>query len=168
MLRYKFNRRSLLQATMFSVGLAAPLYYSQYANANDELIDAIVIGSGFGGAVAALRLGEAGIETIVLERGLAWPITSAQDTFATYRKPDGRSTWLSPKTLMFEPVPIDIYTGVLERKDEHGISVLCGAGVGGGSLVYNGVIYQPPRELSLFCHFPGILNKRIKRKNSGR
>ncbi|WP_315787641.1 GMC oxidoreductase [Fischerella sp. JS2] len=147
MLHYKFNRRSLLQATMFSVGLAAPLYYSQYANASDELVDAIVIGSGFGGAVAALRLGEAGIETVVLERGLAWPITSAQDTFATYRKPDGRSAWLSPKTIMFEPVPIDIYTGVLERKDEYGISVLCGAGVGGGSLVYNGVTYQPPHKL---------------------
>ena len=32
---------------------------------------AIVIGSGFGGAVAALRLGEAGVRTVVLERGSA-------------------------------------------------------------------------------------------------
>ena len=32
-------------------------------------IQAIVIGSGFGGAVAGLRLGQAGIDTLVLERG---------------------------------------------------------------------------------------------------
>lgn len=35
----------------------------------DEPIDALIIGSGFGGAVSALRLGSAGIKTIVLERG---------------------------------------------------------------------------------------------------
>ncbi|WP_199316723.1 FAD-dependent monooxygenase [Chroococcidiopsis sp [FACHB-1243]] len=36
---------------------------------NDESVEALIIGSGFGGAVAALRLGQAGINTVVLERG---------------------------------------------------------------------------------------------------
>ncbi len=149
MLNNKFyNRRRFLQTTaLFSGGLMASLASARRTSAQDESAKAVVIGSGFGGAVAALRLGQAGIDTLVIERGRRWPITPAQNTFATYRKPDGRAAWLSPKTVIFDEVPIDVYTGILERKDENGISVYCGAGVGGGSLVYNGVTYQPPREL---------------------
>jgi cholesterol oxidase len=38
--------------------------------------DAIVVGSGFGGAVVAYRLAEAGRSVLLLERGKAWPPTS--------------------------------------------------------------------------------------------
>ncbi|WP_460206973.1 GMC oxidoreductase [Scytonema sp. NUACC21] len=149
MLNNKFyNRRRFLQtAGLFSAGLMTSIVSPNRTSAQDESVEAVVIGSGFGGAVAALRLGQAGIDTLIIERGRRWPITSAQNTFATYRNPDGRAAWLSPKTVLFDEVPIDVYTGVLERKNENGVSVYCGAGVGGGSLVYNGVIYQPPREL---------------------
>ncbi|MFC7381792.1 GMC family oxidoreductase N-terminal domain-containing protein [Sphaerisporangium rhizosphaerae] len=111
--------------------------------------EALVVGSGFGGAIAALRLAEAGVQTLVLERGRRWPITDAHDTFATYDSPDGRAAWLSPVTVApaQEGLPIDVYTGVLERVRGEGIDVLVGAGVGGGSLVYNTVLYQPRRDL---------------------
>lgn len=112
-----------------------------------EHSDAIVIGSGFGGAIAALRLGEHGVQTLVLERGRHWPITEEQDTFCTYREPDGRAAWLSDETVLFEPKPIPRFTGLLERLVEDGITVWCAAGVGGGSLVYNGCHYQPRREV---------------------
>ena len=46
---------------------------------------------------------------------------------------------------MFEPKPINKYVGLLERHIEDGITVWCAAGVGGGSLVYNTVLYQPSR-----------------------
>ncbi|MEA5563997.1 MULTISPECIES: GMC oxidoreductase [unclassified Anabaena] len=149
MLNNKFySRRRFLQNTaLFSTALMSSLVTDRWVNAQEETVEALVIGSGFGGAVAALRLGEAGINTLILERGRRWPITSAQNTFATYRNPDGRAAWLSPKTLIFDEIPIDVYPGILDRQDETGISVYCGAGVGGGSLVYNGVTYQPPREI---------------------
>jgi cholesterol oxidase len=113
---------------------------------SNEPVTAVVIGSGFGGSVAALRLGQAGIDTLVLERGRHWPITPEQDTFCTYRKPDHRAGWLRTTTPLFEEKPIDVYTGIMERIDANGIRVFCAAGVGGGSLVYNCVQYMPRRE----------------------
>jgi cholesterol oxidase len=153
-----FNRRQFLQtASFFSAGLMASLANTRLTRASDEPVEAVVIGSGFGGSVAALRLGKAGIKTVVLERGRRWTIKPDQNTFATYRNPDGRAGWLSPNAPLFDEPPIDIYTGVLQRKDENGISVLCGAGVGGGSLVYNGITYQPPRQ-TFQRVFPSSIN----------
>jgi len=119
------------------------------ATANDESLEAVVIGSGFGGSVAALRLGQAGYQTVVLERGLRWPITAQQTTFATYEHPDGRAAWLSPTTVdpINQHVPINLYTGVLDRHSGNGITVLSGVGVGGGSLVNNAALVQPTQEL---------------------
>ena len=111
----------------------------------EENYEAIVIGSGFGGSIAAYRLAQKGIKTLILERGKWWPITEKQDTFCTYREPDGRAAWLNDKTVLFEPKPIDRYVGLLEQHIEDGITVWCAAGVGGGSLVYNTVLYQPSR-----------------------
>ncbi len=146
MISMSYGRRRFLQGSaLFSAGLIASIVNDRIARANDEPVEAVVIGSGFGGSVAALRLGQAGIHTVLLERGRRWSITNAQNTFTTYQNPDGRAAWLSPTT--WDGVPVDIYTGILERKDENGITVLCGSGVGGGSLVYNATLYQPPREL---------------------
>lgn len=147
------KRRQFLQATLAASASVGMSSVRSAAFGGQEYVEALVIGSGFGGAVAALRLGQAGIETVVLERGRRWPITDAGDTFCTYQNPDGRSTWLSPTTVVFNQTPINVYTGVLDIKVGDGINVYRGAGVGGGSLVYNAVSYQPTPEL--FCQvFP--------------
>jgi cholesterol oxidase len=118
-----------------------------------DFVPAVVIGSGFGGAVAALRLGQAGIDTVVLERGRRWPIRSDGNTFATFEQPDGRGYWLREQTgeaILGLPQlvkPIDRYVGVLEVIEGNGMYVGAGAGVGGGSLVFNGIIVKPRREL---------------------
>ncbi|NJM69166.1 MAG: GMC family oxidoreductase [Scytonema sp. RU_4_4] len=142
------KRRQFLQGSLAaaaSVGVSA--VRASAVRTKENYIEAIVIGSGFGGAVASLRLGQAGIETIVLERGRRWQITDAGDTFCTYQQPDGRSTWLSQSTIVFDQVPIDVYTGVLDIKRGDGMIAYRGAGVGGGSLVYGAVTYQPNEEL---------------------
>ncbi|RUS93313.1 cholesterol oxidase [Dulcicalothrix desertica PCC 7102] len=151
------NRRQFIQTSLLasaSIGVSA---ISASASNKENNVEAIVIGSGFGGAVAALRLAQAGIETIVLERGRRWLITDAGDTFSTGAKPDGRSSWLSSTAVASNNVPIDVYTGVLDIKVGDGINVLRGAGVGGGSLVYNAVIYQPTRE-NFYKVFPRSIN----------
>ena len=116
----------------------------------------VIIGSGFGGAVAAHRLAEAGIDTIVLERGKRWPIRPGTwNTFARLLLPDRRSTWMREQTVLpFGPVfTISKYAGVLERVDGNGINLYHGAGVGGGSLVYGGMLLTP-REASFNHVFP--------------
>ncbi|GAA6616097.1 GMC oxidoreductase [Scytonema sp. NUACC26] len=153
------SRRHFVQASAYALtGYALNRSFGvlQSWAANSNYIPAIVIGSGFGGAVAALRLAQAGIHCLVLERGRRWQITPAQNTFATLRAPDGRSSWLSSVAVFGEPVPIDVYTGVLELLPEDGINVYAGAGVGGGSLVYNGVTYQPTQ-----ANFERIFPKKI-------
>ena len=114
---------------------------------------AIVVGSGYGGAVAALRLGEAGVETLVLERGRRWTIEdpTSNVTFSTFEQGDGRAEWLNgtgtSRTPAYDGHPIEQYTGSLEVLDVSGSPFLAGAGIGGGSLVYGGIVIQPHREL---------------------
>ena len=119
----------------------------------EDDIPALIIGSGFGGAVTALRLGAAGIRTMVLEQGKRWYNASAP--FSRSLPPDGRSTWLRRKTLLpFGPsLPIGKYTGVLDRVDHQSIKVYRGTAVGGGSIIYGGISVQPPEDL-FYSIFP--------------
>ncbi|OLL72684.1 putative cholesterol oxidase [Pseudonocardia sp. Ae168_Ps1] len=117
---------------------------------------AVVIGSGLGGSIAAARLAEAGVPTLVLERGRRWP-TPATDTFPTFLRPDRRSSWLTPAPVFpgQPPTLYRPYTGLFEKVGGRGMSVLCGAGVGGSTLVYAGVWIKP--EAAVFsAAIPGI------------
>jgi cholesterol oxidase len=84
--------------------------------------DAIVIGSGFGGAVAACRLAEAGEKVLVLERGKRW--TDAE----LPRAPEDE--WL------FDPEAPERCHGWIDFRLFPRVAVAQGAGVGGGSLIY--------------------------------
>ncbi|WP_206078065.1 GMC oxidoreductase [Prauserella endophytica] len=117
---------------------------------------AVVIGTGYGAAVTALRLGEAGVPTLVLEMGRLWD-TPADDgnVFSGMLRPDKRSMWLKTRTeaplasfLWIDVVNRDIerYTGVLDRVDHGDMSVYVGRGVGGGSLVNGAMAVTPKRH----------------------
>ncbi|GHJ98387.1 cholesterol oxidase [Streptomyces sp. Y2F8-2] len=118
-----------------------------------ESAPAIVIGSGYGGAVAALRLGQAGIRTLVLEMGRLWNNPGPDGTvFCSTSAPDRRSMWFRTRTeaplatfLWLDVVNRDIspYPGVLDRVHFDAMSVYVGRGVGGGSLVNGGMAVTP-------------------------
>jgi cholesterol oxidase len=97
-----------------------------------DKFDVIVIGSGFGGAVNACRLSEAGARVLVLERGRRW-------TKETYpRKAD--DAWI------YHPRHPQKHNGWLDIRAFRGMIVAQGAGVGGGSNCYSSVVMEADPE----------------------
>src|SRR5512136_1068938 len=94
--------------------------------------DFIIVGSGFGGSVAALRLSEKGYKVLVIEKGKK--LTEAD--FPTTNWNLKRYFWLPALRL----------TGLLRLTFFKHVAVLSGVGVGGGSLVYANTLATPPRE----------------------
>ncbi|MFF6843350.1 GMC oxidoreductase [Streptomyces tanashiensis] len=124
-------------------------------------VRALVIGTGYGGSVAALRLARAGVDVHMIEMGMAWDTPGPDGKiFANTTKPDYRSFWLRTRTKQplsqFLGFPLDkdvpVHTGILDAEDFAGITVYQGRGVGGGSLVNGGMAVTPLRE-----RFPAIL-----------
>jgi len=92
--------------------------------------DVVIVGSGFGGAVAALRLAEKGYDTVVLEAGRRF----ADEDFPATSWRLRRYLWL-PRLRLF---------GVQRIHALNDVVILAGAGVGGGSLNYANALYVPP------------------------
>ncbi|KIQ19451.1 cholesterol oxidase [Rhodococcus sp. MEB064] len=114
-----------------------------------EHSEALVVGSGFGAAITAARLARAGVQVTVLERGSQWPTDPRRQIFANDVAPDGRAFWrrggLAPLTGL-PMVPTDQFGGVFDVTEHGTIDVWCGAVVGGGSMVFTGVMIEPERR----------------------
>lgn len=110
---------------------------------------AIVIGSGFGAAVTALRLAQAGIGTTVLERGSRWPNDPWREIFTGDDLPDGRGFWHRTSFTGVTKVPMSFgrFGGVLDVTEYPGLDVWRAAAVGGGSVVFTGAMVAPERRL---------------------
>jgi cholesterol oxidase len=91
--------------------------------------DVLIIGSGFGGSVSALRLTEKGYRVAVLEAGKRF----RDEDFAT-------SSWRLRKFLWLPQLGCYGIQRIDKLKD---VLILSGAGVGGGSLVYANTLYEP-------------------------
>ncbi|MEU8435938.1 GMC oxidoreductase [Streptomyces sp. NPDC029216] len=137
---------------------ARPATASAVANApiaSGTHVPALVIGTGYGGSVAALRLAQAGVDVHMVEMGMAWDTPGSDGKiFANTTKPDYRSFWLRTRTkaplsnFLGFPIDKDVpkYTGILDAEEMGGIIVYQGRGVGGGSLVNGGMAVTPRRQ----------------------
>ncbi|MCB9195104.1 MAG: GMC family oxidoreductase [Flavobacteriales bacterium] len=94
--------------------------------------DYIIMGSGFGGSVAALRLSEKGYKVLVIEKGKWYQNKDFPKTNWNLRK----WLWL-PKFKLF---------GIMKMTYFRHVAILSGVGVGGGSLVYANTLPTPKRK----------------------
>jgi len=94
------------------------------------IYDYIVIGSGFGGSVAGLRLVEKGYKVLLLEQGKRFN----PDDFP-------KTNWNLTKYLW---IPTFRFFGFQKLSFFSTATILSGTGVGGGSLVYANTLYIPP------------------------
>jgi cholesterol oxidase len=95
--------------------------------------DYVIIGSGFGGSISAMRLAEKGYDVLVVERGKRY----ADKDFA-------KRDWNIWRFLWF---PALRCFGIFQTTFLNDIMVLHGSGVGGGSLVYSNVLMKPDEKL---------------------
>jgi cholesterol oxidase len=113
------------------------------ANQMQSTYDVVIIGSGFGGAINACRLAQAGRSVCVLERGKRW----GKADFPRTNSQLARAFW-NPKDL-----------GLLDYRVFRRVDVIAGVGVGGGSLVYFNVNRQPPASIFENPRWPRAIKK---------
>lgn len=94
--------------------------------------DVLIVGSGFGGSVSALRLTEKGYKVGVLEAGRRFD-----------DKDFAKTSWRLRQFLFAPKLGLQGIQRIHFLRD---VIVLAGAGVGGGSLVYANTLYVPPDD----------------------
>ncbi|WP_435927013.1 GMC family oxidoreductase [Dryocola sp. BD613] len=132
-------------------------------------VEVLIIGSGFGGAIAARRLAAAGRDVLMLERG-PWrdtvpnrsiglknlvPLPQGSKAFTHGLRTVG--SHLFRKTLTLNK------KGFIEAYAGKGINIICSSGVGGGSHVYAGFLDRPLVANYWDNHHPEIDQKKMER-----
>lgn len=112
------------------------------ADEHGQQYDAVIVGSGFGGAVAAARLAQAGLRVLVLERGRRW------EPGEFPRSSDLRDRWLFEND-----------RGLYDVRWLDEMASIQAAGWGGGSLVYANVFARPSDDV-LGPQWPSELSRR--------
>ncbi len=125
--------------------------------------DAIIIGSGFGGSTTALRLAEAGMRVLVLERGPWWgPRLDGDVDVERHPYPRGwgmlravrNVTWARSERV--RRVEIDA-RGLLEIHVHPHQLTWTSSGVGGGSLIYTNLLMRPAADF--YDELPDEMNE---------
>lgn len=111
-----------------------------------ERYDIVVIGSGFGGAITAARLAQAGQKVAILERGRRW----RKQDFPRTTGQVARSFWQAGKS-----------QGLLEYRAFKKIDVIQGVGVGGGSLHYYNAHMRAPEAIFRRERWPERMSRKL-------
>ncbi len=107
-----------------------------------EEYDYVIVGSGFGGAVSALRLSEKGYKVLVIEKG-KW-----------FQKKDfPKSNWNLKKWLW---LPTFRFFGIFKMTMLKDVTIVSGTGVGGGSLVYANTLPRPHKAFYSRGNWKGL------------
>ncbi|GAB2817732.1 GMC family oxidoreductase [Actinoallomurus bryophytorum] len=106
--------------------------------------DVVVVGSGFGGSVTALRLTEKGYRVAVVEAGRRFDDPDGEP--GTRHRELPKTSWRTRKYLWAPGLGMTGIQRIHLLRGEKGsrVLILAGAGVGGGSLVYANTLYEPP------------------------
>jgi cholesterol oxidase len=109
--------------------------------------DVVIVGSGFGGSISALRLAEAGKRVLILERGRRWQpsefprdVRKTKDLF--WRYPKRRNA-----------------LGLYDVRFHSGIATVAASGVGGGSLVYANIHIRPDASVFDDPRWPKVFSR---------
>ncbi|WP_284382859.1 GMC oxidoreductase [Litoribrevibacter albus] len=113
-----------------------------------EEYDVVVIGSGFGGAITACRLAQAGNSVCILEKGRRWVKTEFP-----------RSTGEVANHAFWDEKDKEEGRGFIEYLPFKNMDVIQGVGVGGGSLHYFNVHIQPPELIFDQARWPKAISK---------
>ncbi len=141
-----------------SSATALGLMMAEDANAaqSDEHVPNLVIGTGYGGSVSALRLAQNSQRVLMLEMGRLWntPGTDGK-IFSSAFKPDARTMWFKDRitavfstilTVIPATIKVPVAAGILDVVSAPNMNVYLGRGVGGGSLVNLAMLITPYPE----------------------
>jgi cholesterol oxidase len=110
--------------------------------------DCIIVGSGFGGSVSALRLTEKGYRVLVLEKGRRWEPESFP-----------RTNWKLRKWLW---LPLLGFHGIFKMTFMRHVGILSGVGVGGGSLTYANTLPRPRDTFFRSGSWSGLVDWKVE------
>jgi len=112
--------------------------------------DVVVIGSGFGGSVMTCRLAEQGHSVCLLERGKRY-------AFGEFprRTHEANKLFWDPEDKVFGLYNVNVFR-------ESDAAVVCGSGLGGGSLIYANVMMRMPDDF--FYNWPGGITRKVMDK----
>ena len=122
---------------------------TRHGNENHQDADVIVIGSGFGGSVAASRLADSGRSVLLLERGPWRDTVPVREAGIAGAKPLPRSGGITSVLRSLYP-PFGSKRGIRLNKSGfldmwigQGVKAVCTSGVGGGSHIWAAILERP-------------------------
>ncbi|MBM9500875.1 GMC family oxidoreductase [Leptospira sp. 201903071] len=118
------------------------------SNSNVQQYDAVVIGSGFGGSISALRLSEKGQKVLVLERGKKY----TPGMFPRDVQNVNNLLWRYPKKKKS--------LGLYELNFFSGLGTVTASGLGGGSLIYANIHIRPDDAVFQDPRWPAPFNRK--------